>query len=532
MIHAHRSVVAARCPFLAKQLATKWANVDAIPVKHYKVHPVTLKAVLLWMYTGQVASDLSEDQLNDLEFICRQWRLTFLQSQVQILLAAYQAPPPDPSMYILNSEDQDRRPRGGGMARNATSKRSKKGKPKPSEENVEEEGGEKENIGEEEFEEEPAGKPRIVQRPLMLRPKTAVVKMDSRGVQVDMKVLVDVLVGELGHAWALHKIEPATTVFPPPTTFFNEDSTTLLQASHPDIIIRITDPEGSQTLFPCHRTFLTRSEYFKGLLMGNFAEASILEGGESTLPILDITVVDDPDVFRCVLEFLYTHDTAGIRKSTALKIMECSDFLLLPRLKTLTVNYLVSFYKDLHDDMYFSDPVPEIVCLPDGGFVVEGAFDDTGATNKPLNADFSLQSDEDDEETNVTQFDDTNPIIPTPSLLLRASWAMNLPRLEQHLTRFYAERLSRPLCSSKVFRALIKDSSDSVVNKQELDTVIFVDDLRWWIGKIHGFDAGPNDDVGVPGKFIVGEDADNRRRNYVWKMALVDRVLEELGIEI
>ncbi|KAI8848450.1 hypothetical protein BC829DRAFT_490047 [Chytridium lagenaria] len=428
MIHAHKCIVAARCPYLARQFASKWLNVKTIPVKHYRVHMITLQAILMWMYTGQVTDNLTNDQLKDLDFICRQWRLTQLQSQIEPLI-------------------------------------------EPETDDV---------------------------LPFAQKKSAGVVTLDPKSVKSDLSVLVQVLTGPHGQAWCEEALKMKTA------EVVEDEEWELLRASHPDVVVKV-----EERLFPCHRAFLTRSEYFKGLLMGSFVEAQTEEEG---VGLLNIAVVDDEEVFRCVLEFLYTHDTTRIRKSIALKVMEAADFLLLPRLKTLAVIYLMNFTKSLKDDLYFSEVPPKLIVGDDGEYIP------SDTTQPP-------EIDDEEEEENDEEFDDTNDILPHPHLLLRASWSMNLPRLEQHLTKFYAERLCGRISRSMVFKELIRDSSESVKNREEVDTVIFVDDLRWWIGKIHGFDAGPHDDVG--GR----EDVERRREMYVWKMGMMDAVLAELGID-
>jgi ankyrin repeat/BTB/POZ domain-containing protein 1 len=113
---------------------------------------------------------------------------------------------------------------------------------------------------------------------------------------------------------------------------------------------------------------------------------------------------------------------------------------------------------------------------------------------------------------------------------------MNLPRLEQHVTKFYAEHIMDYIADEE-FKLLVKDSAMSVINRQETDTVIFVDDLRWWLGKLHGFDGDEDVGIAVSGggasgvAVFPGQNVDVRRREYRMKMNLVDNVLAELGID-
>ncbi|KAJ3064181.1 hypothetical protein HDU98_000116 [Podochytrium sp. JEL0797] len=116
--------------------------------------------------------------------------------------------------------------------------------------------------------------------------------------------------------------------------------------------------------------------------------------------------------------------------------------------------------------------------------------------------------------------------------ILRASWSMNLPRLEQFATKFYAENFEDVVDEGE-FRCLIQESAESVKNREEEDTIIFVDDLRWWLGRVHGFKGG--DDVGVTGKNAeivvrVGENVETRRDAFLRQLDMLDSILEELDL--
>ncbi|KAJ3322011.1 hypothetical protein HDU76_013975 [Blyttiomyces sp. JEL0837] len=290
---AHRSVLAARIPFLAYELASRWKSSKVIQVKNRRVHVATFRAVLLWAYSGQLARDVPETLIPDWLFLCRQWKLYELQSLIE--------------------KDQQTNAEKQSILKTVIAKRQ------------------------------------------------VVLIRDVKGVQRDLTGLWRAVIE------------------------FGEDASTTLS----------------------------------------------------------------PAIF--------------------LPVLEAADLLLLDRLKSQTVTQILSY------------PV------------------------------LSLSNHAD---------------------LLRASWSMNLPRLEQHLTRFYAETFDTH-CQTQTFRTLIKDSSDSVVNRQETDTIIFVDDLRWWLGKLHGFEAG--EDVGVVGRdgvlvAMVGERYEERLMEYERKVGILDGILSDLGI--
>ncbi|KAI9327369.1 BTB/POZ protein [Obelidium mucronatum] len=237
-----------------------------------------------------------------------------------------------------------------------------------------------------------------------------------------------------------------------------------VEAAKPDIIIVV---DGRK--FPCHKCFLVRSEYFQALLMGGFVEGRN-EGKRDSIHVQSVSFTQSPDVFACILEFLYTDRCLRFADDSIymLEILRAADLLLLVRLKSACVNYLVS--------------------LP-----------------------FSR--------------------ISNPAMLLRASWDMNLPRLEQYITKLYAQDFDRFVVEQE-FHELVRDSAESVVNREQVDTVIFVDDLKWWLCRLYGFDG--EDDVGVIGKngevvVKVGQNVYERRETLQTKIEQLDTLLASLG---
>ncbi|KAJ3003430.1 UNVERIFIED_CONTAM: hypothetical protein HDU68_005700, partial [Siphonaria sp. JEL0065] len=101
----------------------------------------------------------------------------------------------------------------------------------------------------------------------------------------------------------------------------------------------------------------------------------------------------------------------------------------------------------------------------------------------------------------------------------------------QYITKLYAHNFD-VVIQQEEFKALVRDSAESVINREEVDTVIFVDDLKWWLARTYGFDG--EDDIGVVGKngeILVkeGQNVASRRDEFERKVGMLDELLHELG---
>ncbi|KAJ3186114.1 Ankyrin repeat and BTB/POZ domain-containing protein 1 [Irineochytrium annulatum] len=101
------------------------------------------------------------------------------------------------------------------------------------------------------------------------------------------------------------------------------------------------------------------------------------------------------------------------------------------------------------------------------------------------------------------------------------------------VTRFYAETLHDHL-GTEEFSSLLTESCESTINREELDTVIFVDDLRWWIAKVHNIDETVSTGKKIPllRLGILRRLMTESYREYKAKMDGLDAVLQKLGIGI
>ncbi|RCH90293.1 hypothetical protein CU098_005033, partial [Rhizopus stolonifer] len=100
-----------------------------------------------------------------------------------------------------------------------------------------------------------------------------------------------------------------------------------------DVAIRLYN----NVIFPCHRAYLCRSEFFNTLLSGSFGEQDVQEiRYEQTrlrLPVIELLDIE-PDVFYYVLQFLYT-DRCDVLAQDAYDVLLVADMLLIDRLKAV-----------------------------------------------------------------------------------------------------------------------------------------------------------------------------------------------------
>lgn len=93
-----------------------------------------------------------------------------------------------------------------------------------------------------------------------------------------------------------------------------------------DVVFEV---EGSR--IPAHRCILAcRSEHFRAMLTSGMIETSARE-----IPIVDIA----PEVFRCILNYIYT-DTVEIKPELACDLLIAANRFCLPQLKSTTEEFL------------------------------------------------------------------------------------------------------------------------------------------------------------------------------------------------
>ncbi|KAJ3090643.1 Ankyrin repeat and BTB/POZ domain-containing protein 1 [Quaeritorhiza haematococci] len=504
---AHRCVLASRSGYFAAQLCTRWQSMRTVKVPHIRVNPLCFRGTLLWMYTGQFSRDVPLEYLDDWLFMCKQWKLDELMELVE----SHKEEQMEIRNLMEQFEEEDaveafEHAEGGGASAKGISKRNKK---------------------------------RRAAIELLKKKRDIVLLRDVNGVQKDL-FMVFWCVVHLGDEWCQRRehsreetaeehsngplTKPSVQALSalkakisnqmstdydeethPDTRRNGEEEESLpvslshseselafafLTGTKPDICIKVGD-----RMFPCHRSVLKRSDYFVALLSGRFSESMYgILGEESShsspappILVVPLASISSANVMICILEFLYTdristltrhaaslenvradnaeedEEDEGAREewqilfSLGQDVLYAADLLLLDRLKTLTVNFIVS-RPDLLDAYTRS--------------LLRSKENGVGSEGEPPAGEEDAE-----EEDDATSFDAA-----TPHSLLRAAWSLNLSRLEQHLTRYFARTLPIHLPTT-AFVDLIRDSAESIAARQETDTIIFVDDLRWCLAK-------------------------------------------------
>ncbi|RUS20677.1 hypothetical protein BC937DRAFT_94650 [Endogone sp. FLAS-F59071] len=241
--------------------------------------------------------------------------------------------------------------------------------------------------------------------------------------------------------------------------------------THADIAIRIDN-----TLFPCHKTFLLRSEYFAAMFNGSFSESTVTSttiayttAASEPLATLVLPLITlhapTPPIFRVCLEFLYT-DRCDIDTGMAYDVLVAADMLLLDRLKAIAAITITNNPKPLKEDVY---------------------------------------------------------------KLARAAVDLRVDRLEKWCSKWFADHLDEIL-EEEDFAALVRESAEGIKGREETDTLPIIDDLRYWLGKKYCmFD----EDLDGKGRvnYTLMEHWTDLETEYNSVLKKVDRLLDRLGLE-
>eukprot|EP00794_Sanderia_malayensis_P006096 gene6096-6800_t len=84
MIQAHKVIVTARCPYMAKMFQTKWKDRRVITIKHHRVDVTAFHYFIQYLYTGRV--DMSLAFTDSFIVICKQCKMSGLISEVETAL--------------------------------------------------------------------------------------------------------------------------------------------------------------------------------------------------------------------------------------------------------------------------------------------------------------------------------------------------------------------------------------------------------------------------------------------------------------
>ncbi|CDS05641.1 hypothetical protein LRAMOSA08169 [Lichtheimia ramosa] len=223
-------------------------------------------------------------------------------------------------------------------------------------------------------------------------------------------------------------------------------------------------------VFPCHKAFLCRTQFFETMLEGTFSEADVQtscirysQGRELHLPLVELHEVS-AEAFGYVMEYLYT-DRCTIPVEEAYDVLLAADMLMLDRLKSIAAIALTTP----------EEPVLDIYELT------------------------------------------------------RTAISLNVDRLEQWCIRYFADHLDDYIKEQR-FYDLIRESAQSIAGRQETDSIPLIDDLRYFLGKkycIFEEDMNPEGRVSEEYKDTWTE----LETLYNEKLEMLDNILESLGLE-
>ncbi|KAI8336101.1 hypothetical protein BC941DRAFT_354629 [Chlamydoabsidia padenii] len=253
------------------------------------------------------------------------------------------------------------------------------------------------------------------------------------------------------------------------TERFLESSTEDPVALFTDVAVRL-DEDGS--LFPVHKAFLCRSTYFGNMLGGAFSEASASPS--------KIIYQDSPSV-------VLTLPVVGLTTVPSDVFQYVLEFLYTDRC-TLPID--LAYEVLLAADLLF---LPRLKAL--------AAITLTGQ-NEPCMDIY---------------------------VLMQTALDLNVERLEQWCTQYFARHLDT-FAKQPAFHQLIRASANSIARRQETDSIPFIDELRYYLGKDCCIEDDDLNDDGVLDEEYK-DDWTDLEKEYNMKLDLLDDILNSLGLE-
>ncbi|KAI8582594.1 hypothetical protein K450DRAFT_226013 [Umbelopsis ramanniana AG] len=113
--------------------------------------------------------------------------------------------------------------------------------------------------------------------------------------------------------------------------------------------------------------------------------------------------------------------------------------------------------------------------------------------------------------------------------LMRTAIDLGVDRIEQYCTKYLAENLDDYIEDTE-FKNLIKESAESIADREETDTIPFIDELRYFLGKKYSV---PTADLDASGRVhvYVKETLTAMEAEYNDKLDMLDGILDSLGLE-
>ncbi|SCU84177.1 LAFA_0D08614g1_1 [Lachancea sp. 'fantastica'] len=208
----------------------------------------------------------------------------------------------------------------------------------------------------------------------------------------------------------------------------------------PDVFLFVRQKQNSEQgfLYPCHRSILMRSEYFRVMFTSSFDETTIYR--QTQEGIVDRTVIFpvvsfpicDFETAELILSYLY-YDHTEIPWQIAINVLRAADALLIERLKTMAAVAITQS--------------PEFLQMH-------------------------------------TVFE-----------VLDVAWEFRVERLEHHVAKTIASDISNYVAQPLLREAILR-SSAMLQKREETDTIELVDDIRYYLLKKYNIDVEDLDDMG------------------------------------
>lgn len=240
----------------------------------------------------------------------------------------------------------------------------------------------------------------------------------------------------------------------------------------PDVFILVTYDHDAQCqwLFPCHRSFLIRSEYYRVMFTSSFSEAaSYYQLPEGIVDrSRDFPVVALPckslAVAKLVLSFLY-YDETEVPWQLALETLKTADAILSDRLKTMAAVSIIQSPELLHHHSIYE--------------------------------------------------------------VLNVAWDTRMERLEDYAAQVFAQQLGF-YCEEELFKQAVLRSSQRIRKREETDTIELVDDIRYHLLKRYKVDT---DDLNMMDTGAAEYDITmSKLAPYEDDLQKLEKVLQELGL--
>ncbi|CEP60388.1 uncharacterized protein LALA0_S01e09626g [Lachancea lanzarotensis] len=244
----------------------------------------------------------------------------------------------------------------------------------------------------------------------------------------------------------------------------------------PDVFLFVRKRESSEEgfIYPCHRSILTRSEYFKVMFASSFDETTLYR--QTQEGILDRTVnfpvvsfpICDCQTAELILSYLY-YDRTDIPWQSAINVLRASDALLIDRLKTMTAVAITqsSEFLEMH-----------------------------------------------------TVFD-----------VLDVAWEFRLERLEHHVAKTIADNIPFYVTQPSMREAILRSSS-MLQTREETDTIELVDDIRYYLLKKYNIDVEDLDEINWDEN--DGEESITRKDIFTYKSDFqrLENLLQDMNVNV